>query len=85
MRITAAFSPNASAVMPDITAPKAYPRSRHNRNVPILSARCMGFVACAIVDKKVGYTRAVPKPSVPESMDSAKNEVVNGRKKMAIP
>ena len=47
-------TPNKSAIMPETTAPIAYPKSRHNLKVPMLSARWDGFVAAAIVDKKVG-------------------------------
>ena len=37
-------TPNKSAVIPEIIAPKAYHKSRHSLKVPILSARCLGLV-----------------------------------------
>ena len=48
------FTPNLSAMKPVITAPKAYPKSRQNRNIPSAFARSAGWVNCAMVAKKVG-------------------------------
>lgn len=68
MKKMAYSTPNKSAVIPEITAPKAYPKSLQSRNVPILSARCFGLVAWAIVVRKVGYTNAVPRPNIVRSI-----------------
>jgi hypothetical protein len=54
IRKTAYSIPKRSDIIPEITAPKAYPKSLQSRKVPILSARCFGLVACAMVDKNVG-------------------------------
>lgn len=44
--------PKASAMTPEIIAPKAYPKSLHHLNAPMLSARWLGFVVCAMLLKK---------------------------------
>jgi hypothetical protein len=57
--------PNISAVIPEIIAPIAYPKSLHN-----LKHQCFllfeGLVAPAIVDKS-WIKKAVPKPKSPET------------------
>ena len=70
-------TPNKSAVTPEMIAPKAYPKSLQSRKVPILSARCFGLVACAMVAKKVGYTNAVPKPNRVENKGKHKKATAN--------
>ena len=56
--------PQTSAITPDKIAPIAYPKSRHKRKTPMLSARWVGVVLAAMADKNVGYTKAVPNPKI---------------------
>ena len=51
----------------------------------MLSARCFGLVACAIVDRKVGYTKAVHSPKIPEIVAKAKKLLLNGINNIAAP
>lgn len=72
-------TPNKSVVIPEISTPKASPKSIHNRKVPMLSALCMGQVTCAIIDRKVGETKVVPKPKKEETPTNKYNSLQKGR------
>ena len=60
--------PKKSARTPVNIAPTAYPKSRHNRKTPMLLALSFGWVFSATADKKVGYTKAVPKPNTTDKV-----------------
>src|SRR2546423_427134 len=70
----AADMPAAAATSPTTIAPTANPRPRHSRYTPTADPRHDGSAASATAASRVGYTRAVPRPSATAAGSQTPND-----------
>lgn len=80
-----ALIPNVSAMIPVSIAPIAYPKSLQSLNTPRLFARSAGCVFSATVARNVGYTIAVPQPSMVERIIKCVIVLANSKTTKANP
>ena len=67
-------TPSRSAIIPERSAPKAYPASRQSRYTPTAEALQEGCATSLIAARSVGYTIAVPTPRRTAPVIQGENE-----------